>query len=219
MLKLTLHSTSADWQFVPEAGKTFTDSGTTVCHAIDKIPPTAPTGLTATAVSTSQADLNWTASSDNVGVTGYGIYRNGIQIGTSAGTSYSDGTLQPNMGYSYYVVAFDAANHVSPGSNTATIPTPPSSVIFSDDFESGGLSQWTAVPGLVVQQQEVVTGNYAARGTSNAGAATYARKQLAAPQSDLYYRIRFKSISQGANNASLLKFRTATDTLDFEFGH
>ena len=32
VLKLTLHPTSYDWQFVPEAGKTFTDTGTTSCH-------------------------------------------------------------------------------------------------------------------------------------------------------------------------------------------
>ena len=218
VLKLTLHSSSADWQFVPEAGKTFTDSGTTVCHAIDKIPPTAPTNLTATGVSGSPADLNWTASTDNVGVTGYGIYRNGIQIGTTEGTSYSDSPLQPNMGYSYYVVAFDAANHVSPASNTVTIPTPSTSIVFNDDFKSGDMSQWTLVQGLVVQAQEIFSGSYAARGTSNAGPATYARKQLAAPQNDLYYRIRFKSISQGTNNASLLKFRTATDASILSLG-
>ncbi len=80
------------------------------------------------------------------------------------------------------------------------------------------MSQWTTVQGLVVQPQEVASGNYAARGTSNAGAATYARKQLAAPQSDLYYRIRFKSISQGANNTSLLKFRTAADASILSLG-
>jgi hypothetical protein len=32
VLKLTLHATSYDWEFVPEAGKTYTDSGSTACH-------------------------------------------------------------------------------------------------------------------------------------------------------------------------------------------
>ena len=63
----------------------------------------------------------------------------------------------------------------------------------------------------MVQQQEVATGNYAARGVGSGGAATYARKLLATPETDLYYRIRFKVISQAANTVNLMKFRTATD--------
>ena len=143
VLKLTLHSGSADWQFVPEAGKTFTDSGTTVCHQRDLTAASAPAGLTVTAVNANQADLSWTASTDNVGVSGYRIFRNGVQIAATTGTSYSDQTLQANMGYSYYVVAVDTSGNVSIASNTATLPTPASSIVFSDGFESGGLTQWT----------------------------------------------------------------------------
>jgi hypothetical protein len=64
---------------------------------------------------------------------------------------------------------------------------------------------------LVVQNQQVAAGNYAARQTSAAGAATYARKQLTTSQSDLYYQIRFKVISQAANTVNLFKFRTAAN--------
>jgi len=63
-----------------------------------------------------------------------------------------------------------------------------------------------------VQSQQVASGSFAARGTSVAGGATYARKLLASPQTDLYYRILFKVISQGANTVNLMKFRTAADT-------
>jgi hypothetical protein len=84
-------------------------------------------------------------------------------------------------------------------------------LLFSDDFESGDLSQWTSVTGLTVQQQEVYAGAYAARQTSTS-AATWAYKQLSVDQSQLYYRTRFKILSQGANNVYLLKFRTATGT-------
>ncbi len=48
-------------------------------YAEDGIPPSAPTGLTATATSSSSVSLSWTASTDNVGVTGYNILRNGDQ--------------------------------------------------------------------------------------------------------------------------------------------
>ena len=88
VLKLTLHPTSYDWQFVPEAGKTFTDSGSGTCHGSTPTPdttkPTAPGNLTATA-GQGQVALNWQASTDNVGVTGYRVYRGGTQIASVAG--------------------------------------------------------------------------------------------------------------------------------------
>ena len=56
--------------------------------APDTTKPSKPAGLTATAVSSSQINLSWTASTDNVGVTGYRIYRGGTQVGASTSTSY-----------------------------------------------------------------------------------------------------------------------------------
>jgi len=52
----------------------------------DITPPTVPTGLTAGAASSSQISLSWNASTDNIGVTGYQIFRNGIKLATSAST-------------------------------------------------------------------------------------------------------------------------------------
>ena len=77
-----------------------------------------------------------------------------------------------------------------------------------DGFESGTFAQWTGVSGLAIQRQQVYAGVYAARGTST-GTATYAVKQLAAAQSELYYRIRFKLVSATTSGPYLLKFRTA----------
>jgi chitodextrinase len=126
VLELTLHPTSYDWRFVPEAGKTFTDSGTTACHGgtSDTTPPTAPTNLTATAVSASQVNLSWSASADDVGVIGYKVYRNGAFLANAGSTSYADTTTQAGTTYSYAVYAYDAAGNVSPASNTVTVTTP-----------------------------------------------------------------------------------------------
>ncbi|HEX9516353.1 MAG TPA: DNRLRE domain-containing protein [Streptosporangiaceae bacterium] len=126
VLEITLHPTSYDWQFVPEAGQTFTDSGTTACHGAtsDTTPPTAPANLTAMASSPTQVNLTWSASSDDVGVTGYKVYRNGVFLASSATTSYSDTTAQAATTYSYTVYAYDAAGNISPASNTATVTTP-----------------------------------------------------------------------------------------------
>ena len=81
----------------------------------------ARTLLGATAVSPTQIDLSWQASTDDVGVTGYRVYRGGGQIATiGATTSYSDTSVTAGNTYSYEVRALDGAGHVSGPSNTAT---------------------------------------------------------------------------------------------------
>lgn len=101
----------------------------------DTTAPAAPTGLTATPMSATRVDLKWTASTDDTGVTGYRIYRNGRQVATANGTTYSDAGLTPLTTYIYTVVAVDAADNVSqqsasanattlPGTGGTTTPTP-----------------------------------------------------------------------------------------------
>ncbi len=92
----------------------------------DTTPPSVPTSLSATAVSSSQINLAWTASTDNVGVTGYRIYRGGTQIATSATNSYSNTGLTASTAYSYTVSSYDAAgnNSAQTASFSATTPTP-----------------------------------------------------------------------------------------------
>jgi len=90
----------------------------------DTTPPSTPTNLTATAISSSQINLSWTASTDNVGVTGYRIYRDGSQIATTANTSYSDTGLSPSTTYTYRVAAYDAAGNQSSQSASASATTP-----------------------------------------------------------------------------------------------
>ena len=89
----------------------------------DSIPPSTPGSLSATAMSSSQIDLSWTASTDNFGVTGYSIFRSGVQIGTSATPAYSHTGLTPSTNYSYTVSAYDAAGNNSPQSGSANATT------------------------------------------------------------------------------------------------
>lgn len=70
-----------------------------------------------------RAQLNWSASTDNVGVTGYNIYRNGVKVGTSPTNSFTDTGLTPSTSYNYVVKAFDAAGNESGASNTVTVTT------------------------------------------------------------------------------------------------
>jgi chitodextrinase len=106
-------------------------SGTATAATPDTTPPSAPSGVTASATSTSQINLSWTGSTDNVGVTDYLIERcqgagcaSFAQIASIApGTTYSDTGLTASTSYSYRIRATDAANNLSAYSNSATATT------------------------------------------------------------------------------------------------
>lgn len=97
----------------------------------DTTPPTAPTNLTTTVVSPAQINLSWTASTDNVGVTGYKVERcqgnsctSFAQIATPSGTTFNDTGLTGSTAYSYRVRATDAAGNLSSYSASSTVTTP-----------------------------------------------------------------------------------------------
>ena len=81
----------------------------------DTDPPTAPVGLAADFITTSSFVLKWNASTDNVAVTGYDVYRNGVKMNSSplTYTSYSVTGLTPNTTYNMTVRARDAAGNES----------------------------------------------------------------------------------------------------------
>ncbi|MBK8568780.1 MAG: fibronectin type III domain-containing protein [Nitrosomonadales bacterium] len=86
--------------------------------------PTVPVGLSATPISTTQINLSWTASTDNVGVTGCKVYR-GTLVGSPTTTSYTDTGLTASTSYSYTLAACDAANNCSAQSNPVSATTMP----------------------------------------------------------------------------------------------
>lgn len=105
------------------AGNTSAQSNTATATTPtpDTQAPTAPGNLTATRTpKPPRVNLSWTASTDNVGVAGYRVYRNGALLATVTGTSYSDRS-KVATGTSYYVVAYDAAGNTSAPSNTRTV--------------------------------------------------------------------------------------------------
>jgi fibronectin type 3 domain-containing protein len=173
----------------------------------DTQPPTVPTGLAASVISPSRVDLTWNASTDNVGVAGYTVYRNGTVLANVGSTSFSDLSATASSTYSYRVDAFDAAGNHSAQSSAANVTMP--GTIFSDDFETGNLSKWTVSSGMTVQQQVTYAGSWAARATSS-GSPGYAYKNFATAFSELYYDGRVQVISQGNVNVSLVRFTTAT---------
>jgi Right handed beta helix region len=93
--------------------------------SVDLEPPTAPSDLAATAASAKRVDLTWSQATDNVGVAGYTIYRDGAPIAkvSATTTTFADTTVSGSTTYSYAVDAFDeTGNHstVSPASSVST---------------------------------------------------------------------------------------------------
>jgi bacillolysin len=119
----------------------------------DVIAPSAPGSLAASSITQTSANLNWTASTDNVGVDHYNVYVGGSLQGTTTGTSYSVSGLTANTTYTLTVDAEDAAGNISSASSvnitTAvvpdnTAPTPPSSLSASSITQTSANLNWTA---------------------------------------------------------------------------
>jgi chitodextrinase len=90
----------------------------------DLAPPSKPSGLTAKAAnSPRRVKLAWTASTDDVGVTGYRVYRDGAAIATVGATTYTDPSVARSTKYRYAVSAFDAAGNESPLSSNVSVTT------------------------------------------------------------------------------------------------
>jgi hypothetical protein len=89
----------------------------------DTEPPTAPFGLAATGASATRIDLSWSAAGDDVGVTGYRIYRDGSPVAVVGGTAHADLGLAAATAYRYEVAALDAAGNESQRSAPAAATT------------------------------------------------------------------------------------------------
>ena len=85
--------------------------------------PTVPTVITASAVSTTQIDVAWSTSTDDVEVAGYRLFRDGVQIATTQQTTYTDTGLTPDTAYVYAVQAYDTSLNISSSSATTSART------------------------------------------------------------------------------------------------
>ncbi|WP_299158102.1 endonuclease [uncultured Tenacibaculum sp.] len=120
----------------------------------DTTAPSAPSSLAVSNVTQTTVDLAWTASTDNIGVTGYDIYNGSTKIATVTTTSYSVTGLTAATNYTFSVKAKDAAGNISTASNVvgvttksnvdATAPTAPSSLVASNVTQTSVNLAWTA---------------------------------------------------------------------------
>lgn len=111
------------------AGNTTSSSPVTVTvsnappPAPDTTVPSVPTGLTATTLSSSQITLTWKASTDNVGVAGYRVFRNGTQVAIVTSTQFQNNGLAASTTYTFTAQAYDAAGNSSAASAAASATT------------------------------------------------------------------------------------------------
>ena len=141
--------------------------------------PSTPTNLTASNTTESTTDLNWTASTDNIGVTGYDVYQGASVIATVTATNYQVTGLSANTNYTFSVRAKDAAGNESASSNQVNVttlapdtqaPTAPTNLAASNTTATSTSLSWTAstdnvgVASYDVYQGASVIGNVA--GTS-----------------------------------------------------
>lgn len=121
----------------PSGGAFLQSAPATILVPVDSTPPTAPTNLAVTGVTSSSVSISWNASTDNFGVAGYYIIKDGTRVPMSTvltGTTYTDSFLTANSAQTYEVVAYDTAQNVSAPSNTVTATTFPSFFTVSPPF-------------------------------------------------------------------------------------
>jgi parallel beta-helix repeat protein len=150
----------------PNAGagpRLYDDRGAYEFQTIDTQAPSVPTALAANASSQTQVNLTWAASTDNVGVAGYTIYRNGAQLAVVTSPAYSDGSASPSTTYSYMVDAFDWAN------NHSAQTSPVSATTLAPDTQAPAVPTGLATPGASANSVSL-TWNAS---TDNVGVAGY----------------------------------------------
>jgi hexosaminidase len=162
--------------------------GITVRPPPDGEPPTIPQNLAATATSTSTINLTWTASTDNIAVTGYNIYRDDVLAGISATANFADTGLTASTFYSYTIKAKDAAGNqsaASAGTGATTLPPTPSAGVLAEETFDGytagadisgksGGTGWTGNWAVTKAGMDtLVSGNVNGLGTGNSLAQSY----------------------------------------------
>lgn len=194
------------------------DSATTFAPPPDTSVPSIPAGLSFSFLSDTSTTITWTASTDNVSVTGYDIYRGGAYVGTSNTTHYTNSSLTPTTAYIYTIKAKDAAGNQSAASAPITIttlavpdgiaPSIPSDVVANATSDTSIIITWTAATDNVkISAYEVLRNGIVVRTVTT---TTYTDTNLTAA-TRYTYTVRAKDT---ANNTSLASAEVPITTLE-----
>lgn len=178
-------------------------------------PPSAPTGLVVESVQTDSVTLTWSASTDDTGIGGYKVFRNGALVGTATGTTFTDDGLTANKAYSYTVSAYDVFGAQSAASglvDACTLSVAPTLANVTADkpvglWLPGGDITFTAVGGFGegrVDRYSTAWDNNPTRqwdgpeGTWSSGAVTRTALSSAQPW---YFHVQGFNLAGAANGA------------------
>lgn len=184
----------------------------------DIIPPTAPTNLTASNTTPTGTTLSWTASTDNIGVTGYNVYKNSVLQTTVTGTTTNITGLTSATTYAFSVKAKDAANNLSASSNTVSVTTltisditPPviSSVTATSITSSSATVTWTTNEASSSQVSYGTTTAYGGTATGASNVTSHS-VSLSGLSSSMLYHYRVTSVDASSNSASSNDFTFTT---------
>ena len=187
----------------------------------DTTAPTVPAGLTATAVSTSQINLSWSASTDSggSGLAGYKVYRGGVQIATTTASSYSDSGRAAATQYCYAVAAYDNAGNASAQSSQACATTPESLPVAPSALTATAISSnqinlvWTDnsndETSFKIERAFTASGPWSQAATVGAGATSYSNTSLAC-DTQYYYRVRATNGAGDSADSNVANARTAS---------
>ncbi|QXP52430.1 fibronectin type III domain-containing protein [Cellulophaga sp. HaHa_2_1] len=177
--------------------------------ALDNQAPTSPSNLVATATTETTTNLSWTAATDNIGVSNYEVFQDGISVGLTGGaTSFVVTNLNPETTYTYTISAIDNSNNVSVQSSSVEvttltlsdteIPSMPTGIV-ADNITTTGISlNWTAATdNVAVTDYEVFQEGVSIGFTG--GATTYAVSGLA-PETT--YNFTIAAIDAAANSSA-----------------
>lgn len=137
------------------AGFTFAQSdsgvfGVSLQGPLDTEPPTTPTLTSVESITSSQINVVWSASTDNVFLEGYVVLRDGSEIATTTLLTYSDVGLSPSTSYSYFVKAFDSSSNFSSSSNSLSTSTPEEVFVDVSSKPSSGTASRVVLEDLIV---------------------------------------------------------------------
>ncbi|MBA6314725.1 fibronectin type III domain-containing protein [Cellulophaga baltica] len=184
--------------------------------ALDNQAPTSPSNLVATAITETTTNLSWTAATDNVTVTDYEVFQEGVSIGFTGGnTTFEVSGLAPETTYNFTIAAIDAAANSSVQSNSVSIttlalpdteaPTVPTALIANNITTTSITLNWTAATDNVAVVDYEVFQDGASIGRTG-GTATFVVSALA-PETDYNFTVvaldAATNVSAQSNNLSI----------------
>ncbi|MGW4639942.1 cellulose binding domain-containing protein [Sphaerisporangium sp. NPDC004334] len=194
----------------------------------DTTAPSKPGTPTASSITSSGATLSWTASTDNVGVSGYDVYREAgttdVKVGTATSNTFTLSGLSASTSYTFYVVARDAAGNsstasspvtfttTSGGGTDTTAPSRPGTPTASAVTSSGATLSWTAstdnvgVSGYDVYREAGTTDVKVGTATSN----TFTLSGLSASTSYTFYVVARDAAGNSSTASSPVTFTTTS---------